>query len=86
MAGRNNSGRAGWLIGGLGFGIAAGVALGTMVIAPNMPDESGESPVREDAAATERAEIAEAAPIMRCGENPGSRTAWSMFAVVFTVG
>lgn len=60
MAGRNNSGRAGWLIGGLGFGIAAGVALGTLVIAPNMPDESGESPVREDAAATERAEIAEA--------------------------
>jgi len=60
MARRNTSGRAGWLIGGLGFGVAAGVALGTLVIAPNMPDGPDPAPAREDTETTERAEIAEA--------------------------
>ncbi|WP_460490748.1 copper transporter, partial [Corynebacterium nasicanis] len=59
MAG-NSSGRAGWLIGGIGFGIAAGVALGTLVLAPNMPDDTRPAPEREDTASVERAEIAEA--------------------------
>ncbi|MDO5511577.1 copper transporter [Corynebacterium sp.] len=59
MARRNGSGRAGWLIGGIGFGVAAGVALGALVIAPNMPD-GVEAPVREDSATAERADIAEA--------------------------
>lgn len=53
------SGRTGWLIGGLGFGVAAGVLLGTLVIAPNMPEGSGPSP-QELEAANVRADIAEA--------------------------
>lgn len=53
------SGRTGWLIGGLGFGVAAGVLLGTLVIAPNMPEGSGASP-QELEAANVRADIAEA--------------------------
>lgn len=55
----STSGRVGWLIGGIGFGIAAGVALGTLVIAPNMP-ESSSSGAAELGEATERADIAEA--------------------------
>ena len=55
----STSGRVGWLIGGIGFGIAAGVALGTLVIAPNMPEGSS-SGVAELGEATERADIAEA--------------------------
>ncbi|MDO5670174.1 MAG: copper transporter [Corynebacterium sp.] len=58
MARRNSSGRAGWLIGGLGFGVAAGVALGTLVIAPNMPDGPDSAPAEPET--NERAEIAEA--------------------------
>lgn len=57
------SGKAGWLVGGLGFGVAAGVLLGTLVIAPNMPEGSGPSagvPTEELAAAETRADIAEA--------------------------
>lgn len=49
MAGRNRSGRGGVLIAGLGFGVAAGVALGMLVIGPNLagdgaagPDDRGE--------------------------------------------
>lgn len=60
MTGRNNGGRAGWLISGLGFGIAAGVALGTLVIAPNMPDDSAATTSAEAEDASERADIAEA--------------------------
>ena len=55
----STTGRTGWLIGGLGFGIAAGVALGTLVLAPNMPEGSA-SNAGELEAATERADIAEA--------------------------
>jgi len=55
----STTGRAGWLIGGLGFGVAAGVALGTLVLAPNMPEGSGRN-TAELAAAEERADIAEA--------------------------
>lgn len=55
----STSGRVGWLIGGIGFGIAAGVALGTLVIAPNMPEGSS-SGAAELGEATERADIAEA--------------------------
>lgn len=57
------SGRPGWLIGGLGFGIAAGVLLGTLVIAPNMPEGSGPTigAARQDVdTANARADIAEA--------------------------
>ena len=57
------SGKAGWLVGGLGFGVAAGVLLGTLVIAPNMPEGSGPSagvPTEKLAAAETRADIAEA--------------------------
>lgn len=56
-------GRAGWLIGGLGFGVAAGVLLGTLVIAPNMPEGSnpGSGAARQELAdANTRADIAEA--------------------------
>jgi hypothetical protein len=56
-------GRAGWLIGGLGFGVAAGVLLGTLVIAPNMPEGSnpGSGAARQELeAAGTRADIAEA--------------------------
>lgn len=57
------SGRAAWLVGGAGFGVAAGVLLGTLVIAPNMPDGAGPSAGasrQELDAATTRADIAEA--------------------------
>ncbi|QGU04524.1 copper transporter [Corynebacterium comes] len=57
------SGKAGWLVGGLGFGVAAGVLLGTLVIAPNMPEGSGPSagvPQQDLEAANVRADIAEA--------------------------
>lgn len=37
MAGKKTS-RSGWLVTGLGFGVAAGVALGTLVLAPAMGD------------------------------------------------
>lgn len=36
MAPKKRGGRGGFLIAGLGFGVAAGVALGAMVIAPNL--------------------------------------------------
>ena len=55
----STTGRAGWLIGGIGFGVAAGVALGTLVLAPNMPEGSGRSTLELEAAAA-RADIAEA--------------------------
>lgn len=60
---RRGQGRAGWLVGGLGFGVAAGVLLGTLVIAPNMPEGSGlgsGAAQQELAAAETRADIAEA--------------------------
>ncbi|AGF72387.1 copper transporter [Corynebacterium halotolerans] len=60
---KNSSGRAGWLVAGLGFGVAAGVALGTLVISPNMPDGGAGEPAVTQAdvdAAREDAEIAEA--------------------------
>ncbi|RNE49088.1 copper transporter [Corynebacterium alimapuense] len=59
----HNTGRPGWVVAGLGFGIAAGVAFGTLVLAPNMADgidQSGEVSAAELDETTERAEIAEA--------------------------
>lgn len=61
MARVGGNGRAGWLIGGLGFGVAAGVALGTLVIAPNMNGAAGSSvPRSERSDEALRAQIAEA--------------------------
>ncbi|MCS5479399.1 copper transporter [Corynebacterium sp. YIM 101645] len=60
---RRGQGRAGWLVGGLGFGVAAGVLLGTLVLAPNMPEGSnlGSGAAQQELAAAEtRADIAEA--------------------------
>ncbi len=60
---RNSSGVGGWLVAGLGFGVAAGVALGALVIAPNIPDgdSTGPSVSQGDVdGAREDAEIAEA--------------------------
>lgn len=60
---RRGPAKAGWVVGGLGFGVAAGVLLGTLVLTPNMPEGSGlgSGPdPQELAAAQVRAEIAEA--------------------------
>ncbi|SER52650.1 copper transporter [Corynebacterium cystitidis] len=71
MAGKKTS-RSGWLVTGLGFGVAAGVALGTLVLAPAMGDIGGTSvstsasghgdskEPAEDAAGARQAEIAAA--------------------------
>lgn len=56
------TGRGGILIAGLGFGVAAGVALGTLVLAPNMTDGTTDTDLnRGDVEKVEeRADIAEA--------------------------
>lgn len=36
---RKATGRAGYVVAGLGFGVAAGVTLGVLALGPNMPDE-----------------------------------------------
>lgn len=43
MARYRTRGRGGFITAGLGFGVAAGVALGALVIAPNLPYEAGAS-------------------------------------------
>lgn len=60
---RKSSGRGGWLVAGLGFGVAAGVALGTLVLAPNLPTGDRDAPVVTQADVDEargETEIAEA--------------------------
>lgn len=47
---KRRSGRGGVLVAGLGLGVAAGVALGTLVLAPNIPSENN-SAVEASAAA-----------------------------------
>ncbi|WIM72492.1 copper transporter [Corynebacterium suedekumii] len=56
------SGRGGYLVAGAGLGVAAGVALGALVLAPNMPEGSGGSQVSAGDVESEsqRADIAEA--------------------------
>ncbi|WIM68783.1 copper transporter [Corynebacterium breve] len=58
MASRK-SGRAGWLLSGLGFGIAGGVALGTLVLAPAMEAGSSNSASSEIAPGSSESDIAE---------------------------
>lgn len=48
MARNRNRGRGGFITAGLGFGVAAGVALGALVIAPNTPGVAGSEPAQQE--------------------------------------
>lgn len=63
MARRRTAGRGGFIVAGLGFGLAAGIALGTLFIAPTLTagEEHGAPPEANDAAeapVSEREQIA----------------------------
>ncbi|MGP6173325.1 copper transporter [Corynebacterium sp. A21] len=49
MAKNKRPGRSGIILAGLGFGVAAGVALGTLVIAPNIPGSGGATSAQQSA-------------------------------------
>lgn len=55
---KSRSGRAGYWWAGLGWGVAAGVAFGALVLAPNMPGDPGAGDV--DRAAVSQAQLDEA--------------------------
>ena len=57
---KNKQGRTGVLIAGLGFGVAVGVALGALVIAPNSPDGGHTSAAADDGASEQEVAVAEA--------------------------